>query len=91
MIVETEGDLPDPNRLVPSGCYYHRLGDILRSYREQAGCSVLELAAKAHLHPPIIRDIESGRRDPRLTELIRYARACQIKPEAVLLLGTYVW
>ena len=56
----------------------------LRAARRRRGLSQEALAAAADLHRTEVSLLERGGREPRLTTLVRLARALDIKPVALL-------
>jgi len=52
-----------------------RLGDLIRTQRDQLGLSAAALARKADLSPPTVRAIEAGDADPQLSTLLVIAKA----------------
>jgi len=55
-------------------------GTTVRRFREAAGRSQEELAAKAGIHRTYIGGIERGERNPTLLMIYRLAKALGIKP-----------
>lgn len=60
------------------------LGTAIRTLRAQAGLSEAELAAKADLEPPLVTDLEAGRREPTWGDLRRIAQALGTPLESIL-------
>jgi transcriptional regulator with XRE-family HTH domain len=56
----------------------------LRAERLRQGLSQEALGASCNLHRTEISLLERAGRDPRLTTIVRLARALQIKPAALL-------
>ena len=59
-------------------------GENLRAQRERAGLSQERLSALARLHRTEISLIERGRRDPRLSTVVRLADALGVPAAALL-------
>jgi DNA-binding XRE family transcriptional regulator len=66
------GDLPTDPRA--------RFAANLRRHRRSAGLSQEALAAAARLHRTEISLLERSERDPRLTTVVRLARALHVRP-----------
>jgi transcriptional regulator with XRE-family HTH domain len=56
----------------------------LRELREAAGMTQMELSDASGLHLTEISRLEQGRRDPRLTTLVRLAVGLGVSPAALL-------
>lgn len=52
-----------------------QFGDNLRRLREAAGITQMDLADRCEMHFTAISRLERGLRDPRLTTLVKLARA----------------
>ena len=52
----------------------------IKTMRNQGGMMLEDLADKAQIEPPIVREIEAARRNMTLTELYRLARAFDVWP-----------
>jgi transcriptional regulator with XRE-family HTH domain len=61
-----------------------RLADNLRRHRAAAGLSQEALASRTRLHRTEISLLERGIRDPRLTTIVRIARALGVAPSELL-------
>lgn len=57
-----------------------RVGRTLRAMRQRAGLTQEQLAGAADMHPTEVSRLERGVRDPRLSTIVRVARALDIKP-----------
>lgn len=57
------------------------VGDLIARRRNAAGLTQLELAQAIGISRPQVANIESGRSDPQVSQLRRYAEAlqCQVK------------
>jgi transcriptional regulator with XRE-family HTH domain len=66
------------------------LGRNARAARKEAHLSQSQVAAKSAIHSTEVSRIERGLRDPRLSTIIRLARAVGVQP-AQLLDGIEVW
>ncbi|MBD0330402.1 MAG: helix-turn-helix transcriptional regulator [Thermoleophilia bacterium] len=62
----------------------HRFAANLRRYRERAGLSQEGLAAACGLHRTEISLLERGGREPRLSTIVRLARALAVAPGALV-------
>ncbi len=62
----------------------HRFASNLRRHRERAGLSQGGLALACGLHRTEISLLERGEREPRLTTIIRLARALDVEPNDLL-------
>jgi transcriptional regulator with XRE-family HTH domain len=58
-------------------------GQRLRELRTERGVSQEDIAYRAGVHPTAIGRLEAGRRDPRLTTILRLARGLGVKSEAL--------
>ncbi len=56
----------------------------LRRSRLQAGLSQEQLARRAGLHPAEVSRMERAAREPRLSMLVRLARALRVEPEKLV-------
>jgi transcriptional regulator with XRE-family HTH domain len=61
-----------------------RFSQNLRQHRTKLGLSQMQLGDKANLHFSEVSLLERGRRDPRLTTIVKLARALGIKPGRLL-------
>jgi transcriptional regulator with XRE-family HTH domain len=61
-----------------------RFGRNLRARRLDAGLSQQALARACRLHRTEISLLERGLREPRLSTIVRLARALRVAPEALL-------
>ena len=61
-----------------------RFGANLRAERERRNLSQERLAFRARLHPTQVSLLERGRREPRLTTLLKLARALDVPLSALL-------
>jgi len=61
-----------------------QFGRRLARHRKAQGLTQKALAAKAGYHQPSISAIENGSNDPRLSTVLRLARALKIRPEKLL-------
>jgi transcriptional regulator with XRE-family HTH domain len=61
-----------------------RFAENLRRRRREAGISQEALAAAARLHRTEISLLERSERDPRLTTVVRLARALRVRPADLL-------
>lgn len=57
------------------------LGETIRSYREEAGISLRELARQVHVSAPFLSDVELGRRFPKEETLREIATVLKVDPE----------
>lgn len=60
------------------------LGANLRELRKRSELTQEELAARAGLQPGEISRIEHGKRDPRVSTLLRLAKALKVPPGRLL-------
>lgn len=63
-----------------SAAFGHRMCEL----REERGMSQEDLADKTDMHPTAIGRIERGKREPRLTTILRVARGLDVQPSALL-------
>jgi transcriptional regulator with XRE-family HTH domain len=56
-----------------------RVGRTLRAKRQRSGLTQEQLAGAADMHPTEVSRLERGVRDPRLSTLVRLARALDIE------------
>ena len=56
-----------------------RVGRTLRAKRKRSGLTQEQLAEAADMHPTEVSRLERGVRDPRLSTLVRLARALGIE------------
>lgn len=63
---------------------HERFGRNVRSQRERRGLSQEELGHAAGLHPTEISRLERGVREPRLSTVVRLARALGLRPARLL-------
>jgi transcriptional regulator with XRE-family HTH domain len=61
-----------------------RFAGNLRATRRRRALSQEALAASADLHRTEVSLLERGRREPRLSTIVRLARALDVKPAALL-------
>lgn len=61
-----------------------RLGKNLRRLREAAGLTQMELANRADMDMAEISRLELGKRDPRLSTIVRLAVALELPLEALV-------
>ena len=61
-----------------------RFADNLRRHRTRAGLSQERLGFACKLHRTEISLLERGERDPRLSTVVRIARALDLPPSALL-------
>lgn len=61
-----------------------RFGETLRRHRRDADLSMDELGDRAGLHRSEICKLEKAHREPRLTTIIKVARALQVPPTRLL-------
>ncbi len=61
-----------------------RFGENVRAQREAAGLSQQRLGFAAGLHRTEISLLERGEREPRLSTIVRIARALEISPALLL-------
>jgi transcriptional regulator with XRE-family HTH domain len=59
-------------------------GRRLRELRESGGLSKEALGHLTGIHPTAIQRFEKGRRDPRLTSVLRLARGLRVPPRALV-------
>jgi len=57
------------------------LGETIRTYREEAGLSLRELARKVSVSAPFMSDVELGRRFPKEETLREIAIVLKVDPE----------
>ncbi len=65
----------------------HGVGDLgknLRAERVRLGMSQEEVGHRSGVHPTEVSRIESGKRDPRVSTVVRLARALEIPPADLL-------
>ncbi len=60
------------------------VGETIRHHRLSRDLTQEELAALVEMHTPEISMIELGKRDPRLTTLVKIARALGLEPADLL-------
>ena len=58
-----------------------KLGETIRTFREEAGLSLRELARKVNVSAPFLSDVELGRRFPKEETLQAIATVLKINPE----------
>lgn len=63
---------------------YKKLGSKIKKLREDKGLSLRKLAAVADIKHPQLFDIENGKRDLRLSTLLKVARAMNISAHELL-------
>jgi len=61
------------------------LGTNLREARKRAGLTQEEVAGRSGVHPTEVSRIEGGKRDPKVSTLIRLAHALGVPPGELLL------
>lgn len=59
-------------------------GRRMRDLRKARGISQDDLAYRTGVHPTAIGRMERGRREPRLTTILRVARGLDVRPGALL-------
>jgi transcriptional regulator with XRE-family HTH domain len=59
-------------------------GRRLRQVRESGGLSREALGSLTGVHPTAIHRFEKGRRDPRLTSILRLARGLRVPPRELI-------
>jgi len=60
------------------------LGSNLRAARKRLGLTQEEVAERSGVHPTEVSRIEAGKRDPRISTLLRLARAVEVEPGRLL-------
>lgn len=60
------------------------LGTNLRDARERLGLTQEQVAERCGVHATEVSRIEGGKRDPRISTLIRLANALEVKPGELL-------
>jgi transcriptional regulator with XRE-family HTH domain len=60
------------------------LGTNLREARERLGLTQEQVAERCGVHATEVSRIEGGKRDPRISTLIRLANALEVKPSELL-------
>lgn len=60
------------------------LGSNLRDARKRLGLTQEEVAERSGVHPTEVSRIEAGKRDPRISTLLRLARALEVRPGELL-------
>lgn len=60
------------------------LGTNLRDARKRLGLTQEEVAERSGVHPTEVSRIEAGKRDPRISTLLRLARALEVRPGELL-------
>lgn len=63
---------------------HQRVGENVRALRLAAGLSQEALAARADLHRTEISLLERAGREPRLSTIVKVARALKVKPADLL-------
>ena len=61
-----------------------QFGRNARAARERLGLSQVEVGAAARLHRTEVSLLERGERDPRLSTIVRLARALRVEPAELL-------
>lgn len=61
-----------------------KVGARIRGVREQAGLSLQDLARLCGISGPALSSIETGKRDLRVTSLLRIASALRVRPTDLL-------
>jgi transcriptional regulator with XRE-family HTH domain len=76
----------EPDGIEPVNTHAARVafGQRLRELRVERGISQDGLARRASVHPTAIGRMERGGREPRLTTILRLARALQAQPGELL-------
>lgn len=64
---------------------YRRLCELLRAWRADAALTQRELAARLRKPPSYVHKTEVGERRIDPVELVRWCRACEVKPTAAIL------
>jgi transcriptional regulator with XRE-family HTH domain len=59
-------------------------GTNLRDARKRLGLTQEEVAERSGVHPTEVSRIEAGKRDPRVSTLLRLARAVEVRPGQLL-------
>ena len=60
------------------------LGSNLRDARKRLGLTQEDVAERSGVHPTEVSRIEAGKRDPRISTLLRLARALEVRPGELL-------
>lgn len=60
------------------------LGSNLRDARKRLGLTQEEVAERSGVHPTEVSRIEAGKRDPRISTVLRLARALEVRPGELL-------
>jgi transcriptional regulator with XRE-family HTH domain len=60
------------------------LGTNLRDARKRLGLTQEEVAERSGVHPTEVSRIEVGKRDPRISTLLRLALAVEVEPGQLL-------
>ena len=60
------------------------LGEAVRSIREKAGMSQMELAFACDLHPTYVSRVETGARNPTWIVIVRLAYGLGIRPSELV-------
>jgi transcriptional regulator with XRE-family HTH domain len=60
------------------------LGTNLRDARKRLGLTQEEVGERSGVHPTEVSRIEAGKRDPRISTLLRLARALEVRPGELL-------
>jgi transcriptional regulator with XRE-family HTH domain len=60
------------------------LGSNLRDARKRLGLTQEQVAERSGVHPTEVSRIEAGKRDPRVSTLLRLARALEVRPGELL-------
>jgi transcriptional regulator with XRE-family HTH domain len=60
------------------------LGTNLRRARKRLGLTQEQVAERSGVHPTEVSRIEAGKRDPRVSTLLRLARAVEARPGELL-------
>lgn len=60
------------------------LGSNLRDARKGLGLTQEQVGERSGVHPTEVSRIEAGKRDPRVSTLLRLARALEVQPGQLL-------
>lgn len=78
------GQSASPNTTCSREVLTLRIGQLLQEARKKAGLTQVEFAQKAKLAQSAVSSLESGERDPKLSMLVRWARACKVSVSELL-------
>jgi transcriptional regulator with XRE-family HTH domain len=65
-------------------CSRAKLGANLRDARERLGLTQEQVAERCGVHATEVSRIKAGKRDPRISTLLRLAKAVEVKPGRLL-------